>query len=144
MIAKPSGESQEVLILPHPGRKAIEEGRTFHAWWAVANDSVDGGGVGPVCLRGDDCEAVPLDKPPGDCGTGAIKFGCAVAGFAQQHHARVREAIEHGAEFGIVDLRQRLRGLADDGREHLAASIHFLLAHGERTNERAPRSGLSS
>jgi len=140
MVAEPPDEGQEILILPHPGGKAVEQGRTFHARRTAANDSVDRGGVGPIRFRRDDAESVPLDQPPGDRGASAIEFRRAVAGLPQQHDARVREAIEHRAEGRIVDIRQQLGRLANDGRERLASSIDLLFAHGERTNEESARS----
>jgi hypothetical protein len=36
-----------------------------------------------------------------------------VAGLAQQHDAGVREAVEERAERRVVEVRQRLGGLAD-------------------------------
>ena len=56
--------------------------------------AVDGGGVRPVCLHGNDSEAVMLDQAPGDGGAGAIELRRAVRGLAQQNDARRCETVE--------------------------------------------------
>jgi hypothetical protein len=69
-------------------------------------------GVGPVGLDGDEAESVLLDQAPRDRRPGAIELARAVAGLAQQHDARVGEAIERTGEGWIVYVRQGLgRGL---------------------------------
>ena len=51
-------------------------------------------GVGPIGLDRNDREAMMLDEMPRDRGASAVELGRAVARFAQQDYAAVREAIE--------------------------------------------------
>ena len=113
----------------------------------VADVAVDAGGVGPVGLDRDDREAVPLDQPPRDRRAGAVEFGRAVAGLAEQDDPRVGEAVEGLGEGGIVDVRQRLGGRGDKiGQVAICSALAlFRTSHGPRSAARtapAPRSSL--
>src|ERR1043166_7453213 len=70
--------------------------------------TVDAGGIGPIGFHRHDVEAMPLDQAARDGGPGAIELGGAMGGFAQQHHARFTEAVEGGAELGMLRRRPPL------------------------------------
>ena len=94
VMAHPVDEGRDVGVAPHPGGKPLERRFGVGAWRPVAHVAVDGGGVRPVRLDGDDGEAVLLDQPAGDRGAGAVEFRRAVARLAEQHDAAVGEAVE--------------------------------------------------
>ena len=78
---------------------------------------IDRGCVGPVRFHGDDLETVGLDKTAADRGTRPVEFGRAVARLTEQHHAAVREAVEHRAERRIVEGGKGLRRIGDHLRK---------------------------
>jgi hypothetical protein len=59
----------------------------------VTNVPVNGGGIGPIRFDRDDLEAVVLDQVAGDRRSSLVELRRAVAGFAQQNDAGLREAI---------------------------------------------------
>lgn len=91
----------------------------------MANVMVDRGGVGPICFHRDNRKALLFDQVPRDRGAGLVELRRAVARFAQQDDAGLREAIEQGTEVGTAEGRQRF----DGGTDHL----------GQRTEMRVPR-----
>ena len=139
VLPQPADESVDLGVAPHPGREALEGAKLPLALRPVTDIAVDGRRVRPVRLDGDNAKAVPLDQPFRDCGTGAIEFGRAVAGLAEQDHARVGEAIEDVPEGRIVDVRQRLGRSADQLRQQLQLDIKHRASLLRRS---AARSGL--
>ena len=76
--------------------------------------AIDPRRIGPVCLDCHDIESMPLDQPAGDLRPGAVELRGAVGRLAQQHDASIAEAVKHCAERGIIRLRQRLSGFANE------------------------------
>ena len=62
-----------------------------------------------------------LDQAARDRRPGAIEFRRSVAGFAQQHHAPVGEAVEQLAERRIVEAGQAFGGARDHFRDGMPA-----------------------
>ena len=84
----------------------------------MAHISVNARGVGPVRLDSDEGKAVMVDEPLGDGGAGAIEFRGPVGGFADEHDARIREAVEERGEF-VSPLRRgkRLAMMTENPRD---------------------------
>ena len=80
----------------------------------VAEDVVvDARGVGPVGLDRDELEAAPLDELLRDAGAHPIELARPVGRLAEQHDARVADALEERVDGRRLDVVDRLGGLAD-------------------------------
>lgn len=143
VAVQPVGKGFDLGVAPHPGGEAAED-MAFPGRRGQPSDVfVDMPCIGPVGLNGDDGEAMPLNQALRDGGPGAIEIAGAVAGFADQHHPRIRVAIEHFAERCRIERRQRLGKLAQDRgdggsidlpRRAIVFILHALggCAHGRR------------
>ncbi len=137
--AQPADEGVDVGVAPHPGREALESRLLALALRPMPDIAVDIGRVGPVRLDRDDVEAVPLDQPPRDRRASAVEFGRAVARLAEQDEAGVAEPVEWRGEAGIIDLRQRLGGIAHQCRKRIGHRSRQPCSPISGTKRTAPR-----
>ncbi|WP_256326216.1 hypothetical protein [Sphingomonas sp. NFR15] len=89
-----------------------------------------------------------LDHSARDRGTRAVEFGGAMRRLAQQHHTRIGEAIEIGAELvGAIGVRQVFRIAAERLHEpfwNLSRNLppeRNLFVHGATVPNASPQSG---
>jgi hypothetical protein len=113
VLAQPFDECLDVGIAPHPGRKSPERRFGVRRRAGMPHVAVDAGRIRPVGFHCDDPETVGFDQMAGDRSPRAIELGRAVAGFAEQDHARMRETIESAPKIGSVAFLQRF-GLGTD------------------------------
>ena len=101
-----------------------------HSGRTVAHVAIGCGGIGPVRLDGNDCETVGLDQALRDRRAGAIKFGCAVAGLAQQDDAAIGEAVKELSESGIIEPGQRISRFCNHVRKRSSTRLtrHVVVA----------------
>jgi len=69
-----------------------------------------------------------FDQVPRDCGAGAIEFGSAMAGFAEQHDLAAGKTVEHAAEAGVIEAGQWLGRFGDQLRQSLVPRRTRLMA----------------
>jgi hypothetical protein len=62
VLPHPLDQRGDVGVAPHPGGEAVERRLGVGARRPVPDVAVEGGGVRPVRLGGDNREAVPLDQ----------------------------------------------------------------------------------
>lgn len=116
MLTQPSEKCRDLFVAPHPGREALEGRVGGGRGRATANLAVDGRRIGPVSLDCDDREPLLLDQAPRNRIAGAVEFGGAVAGLAEQNDAGIGEAVDEFGEGRIVDTGQQFGMLTYDLR----------------------------
>ena len=83
---------------------------------------IDARGIGPVGLDRNQREAAAHDELAGNARAHAVELRGPVRRLAEQHHARVADALQQRVEVVVLDARERFRRLAQQRGDQLGAA----------------------
>ena len=79
--------------------------------------------IRPVALYADETEAFPFDERSRQPAAKAVELRCSVTGFADQHDARIADALYQWLDVRVFDIEKRVAGIVDTTSQPFLARL---------------------
>ena len=105
---QPVNKAPDLVVAPHPGRKARKRGPLRRRKLEVPDIMVDARGIRPIAFDGDEVESLFVDERTRDLLAQPIELRGAVRRLADEHDASLADAAHERVKVDEVDGPERL------------------------------------